>query len=156
MQWGSFRVFLSFQELLKCVRCTKIYLSHNTMLYIFWLMKLFGNIFWTLKSVYESPKCSGYDPSFSLTDFVLALFYLSWFWTYFSRKKCIPKHPNCNFSWENFLSNLLRVSISQKNFISLFSLKSLYSRLANRKEPILSQEKYLKTFEGHGHAHFLS
>lgn len=152
MQWESFRVFLSFQELLKCVRCTKIYLSHNTMLYIFWLMKLFGHIFWTLKSVYESLKCSGYDPSFSLTDFVLALFYLSWFWTYFSPKKCIPKQSNCNFSWENFLSNLLRVSISQKSFL----VWNPFYRLANRKEPILSQEKYLKTFEGLGHSHFLS
>ena len=77
--------------------------------------------------------------NFDLIDFVLTLFCLCWFWTYFSFKNYQFK---CNFSRENLLSNLL---LSESKFPKKRSSKSLYQRLANWKELFLSQEKYFKT-----------
>ena len=69
---------------------------------------------------------------------------------------CVDFGHNFNFSFsrKNSLSNLLlRKSRFPKKYINFSSLKSLYHRLANRKELNLSQEKYFKTLKG-SHWHY--
>ena len=74
--------------------------------------------------------------SFGFTDF------FGFVSLYFSRKKLVLINLNAIFP-EKF------ISIKPKKIINLFSLRSRYRRLANRKKLILPLGNYIKTLKEH-------